>query len=76
MRPAIGVSTQTRAAGWAHTGRRDDLDPASLRRHEVDPAKLIADARGLGAAGGAADRALPGVLVTSSASSRRCTDRV
>ena len=76
MRPAIGVSTQTRAAGWAHAGRRDDLDLASLRRHEVDPARLIADARGLGEAGGAADRAPPGVLVTSSASSRRCTDRV
>jgi hypothetical protein len=76
MRPAIGVSTQTRAAGWARAGRRDDLDPASLRRHEVDPAKLIADARGLGEADGAAGRALPGVSVTSSASSRRCAERV
>ena len=54
MRPAIGVSTQTKPAGWAHGGRWDDLDPASLRRHEVDPATLIADARGLGEADGAA----------------------
>ena len=76
MRPAIGVSTQTRTAGWAHGGWWDDLDPASLRRHEVDPAKLIADARGLGETGGAAGLALPGVLVTSSASSRRCAEWV
>jgi hypothetical protein len=59
MRPAIGVSTQTRAAGWAHADRREDLDPASLPRHEVDPAKLITDARGQGEAGGAAAEPCP-----------------